>query len=428
MLSISEYLKKHMSNTPDTDELIKRCVKVCKAKPESVARILRNLKRTETVETPKTEINVDYAENNATVTTKSLNIKTLDDALRVSSVDLSKWDVDRYVINSWEVTMGKNNTDTNRPETYTNYQVKAWLKRKIINPLQIAIEEFFKRYRPITCPAIRYPEIKDAKMLEICLFDHHFGCLAWRMETGVDYDLKIAKILYQNAITDLFNKSQHLHFEEIVLPIGSDFFHINDITNETPKNKNKLDTDARLAKVFECGIEAAVKGIETCLQKAPVHVLWVPGNHDGQTSYYLCQVLKHHFLNNKSVTVDVSPKARKYKKFGTSLIGYTHGDEEPWSKLPTLMADECRKQWGETQFHEWHVGHNHKKKEMQFVSADSYGSITVRMIQSLCGTDAWHYKKGYVNGNRAAEAFVWSKEQGLHGYFNSNLINKGEVL
>ena len=42
------------------------------------------------------------------------NIKTLDDALKAADVDLTAWDVDRYVVNSWGGEQ-------------VSYQVKAWL-------------------------------------------------------------------------------------------------------------------------------------------------------------------------------------------------------------------------------------------------------------------------------------------------------------
>jgi hypothetical protein len=364
----------------------------------------------------------DCSGDKATLTTRSLNIKTLEDALNCSNVDLESWEVDHYIINSWEVTMGCLTSGSNKPETFTNYQVKVWLKRKVIQPLEIAIENIFKTFKPTKYPKVLFKEIDDPHLLEICLFDHHFGKLAWYHETNNDYDLKIAKKVYQNGVFELLNKVQNFNIEEICLPIGQDFFHVNNPEGLTPKGKINLDTDGRLAKVFETGIEACIKAIETCLQIAPVSIIWVPGNHDPETSYYLCKVLQHHFLLNKNFSIDVNPTIRKYKQYGISLIGFTHGSEEPIKSLPTIMADEKKDEWSKTIYHEWHTGHFHKKKEMNFLNADSFGSTIVRTLPSLSGTDHWHYKKGFVKGHRAAECYLWSKEKGYTGHFSSNIL------
>ncbi|MDF1513558.1 MAG: hypothetical protein P1S60_07100 [Anaerolineae bacterium] len=62
--------------------------------------------------------------NGATVTAKSHFIpKTLEDLIKVCKIDLSVWEVDHYIANSWSVTTGDG-------DSYPNYQVKAWLIRK----------------------------------------------------------------------------------------------------------------------------------------------------------------------------------------------------------------------------------------------------------------------------------------------------------
>lgn len=430
---VNDWLEKHKSKYGTREELVKKCMKTCSVQRETVLKKLRKLEKS-SIPLPndqdeqkkaktRDEVEIDLGRENGTVTTRSLNIKTPAQALKVSEIDLEKWEIDRQVVNTWEVTMGAQKTATGKAETYTNYQVKVWLRRKVVPELEIAIGNLLNRYKPTAYPKIKRVKQKNPNMLEVCLFDHHFGKLAWRKETGLDYDLKIARSLYHSALCDLLNKTNSFEIEKIVFPIGQDFFHINDPTNLTPKGKNKLDTDGRLAKVFEYGIEACIKAVETCLTVAPVEIIWVPGNHDPETSYYLCKVLQAHFRTLTDVNVDVAPHSRKYKRYGVSLIGYTHGDEEPHRDLPHVMADEKKKDWAETEFHEWHIGHLHKKKQTYYTGSDTYGSTAVRVLPSLTGADYWHYKKGYVKGNRAAEAYIWNKVTGYVGHFSTNLID-----
>lgn len=69
-------------------------------------------------------------------------LKTLEDALHFCEADLEKFEVDRYIFNSWDVTMKQLQPDkTVKPIKATNYQVKVWFKKII--PIQIR-EPFLK--------------------------------------------------------------------------------------------------------------------------------------------------------------------------------------------------------------------------------------------------------------------------------------------
>lgn len=370
------------------------------------------------------EVDVSLGDKGGTLTTVSLRIKTLDEALRVSKVDLKVWEVERFVINSWEVTIGRKNNDKVKPATYTNYQVKAWLRRKCPTPMEISIERLLVQMKRSSRPAPRIrPETEHGRfMLEVSLFDAHFGLLAWRRETGDDYDLKLAENAYAETMEDLLQKTRGCQPEKILLPFGNDFFHVNNPEGVTPTAHNVLDVDGRLCKVVETGERALIHAIDRCLKLAPVHVVWIPGNHDPETSYFLCRTLKAWFHNNPNVIVDVEPPTRKYVNYGCNLIGFTHGNEERHADLPTIMATEQREIWGKMRHCEWHLGHYHKKKETRFMAGDTFGGVSVKVLPSISGTDAWHFKKGYVKGHRMAEAFLWDYERGLAAtYVSENL-------
>ena len=114
----------------------------------------------------------------------------------------------------------------------------------------------------------------------------------------------------------------------------------------------------------------------------------------------------------------------KYIQFGEVMVGYTHGSEEKEASLPILMAGEEKEMWGRTTFHEWHLGHFHRKRNMKYTVLDKAQmvneehSVTVRYLSSLTGSEEWHYKKGYIGTVKAGEAFVWNDEAGLVGNLN----------
>jgi len=152
----------------------------------------------------------------------------------------------------------------------------------------------------------------------------------------------------------------------------------------------------------------------------PIDVINIPGNHDFERSFYLGKYLSAWFNNDPQVSVDTHASPRKYYHFGQLLLGLTHGNEEKENSLPMLMATDIhsKSMWSETKFHEWHVGHVHRKKNIRFDINKSRElnedlGVTVRYLSSLSGTDEWHHKKGFIGNNKAADAFIWNYDSGL---------------
>jgi hypothetical protein len=371
------------------------------------------------------------SQNRATLTLESLTITTLEQALEVSNVDMTQWKVDRYTIGSWQVTLkmkrvvgkdAKGNPITeDYPKTVTMYKIQVWLVKLHNMEWVEAIRNLIKEVPKIKTPKRIEPFIEenDRYLLEVALFDVHFGMLAWDKETPHDYDLDITEKLFLYAVQDLLNKSAGYKPSRIIFPFGNDFLHIDDPTNLTPQNRNPLDVDSRLIKIYQKAKLAVIKAIDYCRQVAPVDVVWIPGNHDPNVSYYLCDVISEVFADDEHVTVDVGPKWRKFYPWGDSLLAFTHGVEEPLRDLPSIIATEEPQLWGNSKYREIHIGHKHRKQEMRWVNVDTHAGTVVRMIPSIATEDAWHYRKGYIKGYHAAESYIWDKNFGVIGQFTS---------
>jgi len=371
------------------------------------------------------KVETDFKGDSGTITTKSLNIKTAEEAAKYAEIDFDKWYIDRSTVSTSEMTVGSKKSGTGKPETYTNYHIKIWVKRK--SEKHLSFENLIERLNTQSIETPHRPTPKGEIMMVPSLVDHHFGMLAWGKETGEgDYDLKIAESLYLDAVNEGIDTLKEYEIAKILFPVGSDLFHINSPDNSTPKNNNLLDVDSRLIKVFETGKWAVIKAIERCKQVAPVKIMWIPGNHDPETSYFLCQVIEAFFNNDDDVEVDVGPASRKFEKWGITLLGMTHGSEESVKDLPRIMADSCPEWWACCRHKEWLIGHTHKKKEMSFIGVDTIGSTMVRLLPSLSKIDEWHYSKGYVGGEKAMEVLAYDTK-GLKGYFpiyQRNLLDK----
>lgn len=347
-------------------------------------------------------------------------IKTLEELISESKTDLEIWKIDRHIINKWDTTIG------NFGDAYIsqNFQVKAFLsvREEAVQAFN-AVEkykELIAEYQPVETKAIEYSKKTESNLLEVSIYDLHIGKLCWAGETGENYDVKIAQKRFIEAIEKLIARATAFDFERILFVVGNDFFNVDTIWNETTEG-TKQDEDLRWQKTFRLGHQLLINGIDYMKQFAPVDVKVIPGNHDFTRSFYLGETLSAWYRLDDHVTVDNEANPRKYYHYGEVLIGLTHGNNEKEINLGLTMAHEAKEMWSETSFHEWHLGHFHKKKAVKYTILDENVGITVRYLSSLSGKDSWHHKKGYIGSNKAAEAFLWNAETGLIGQFNVNL-------
>ena len=402
--------------------------------------IIGNNTQTNT-EKPVSDGGVKYTENGDTAEaiweTKGIgpypknHIKTLEDLLKAANVDLKLWQVTNHSVNKWDVTSWK----TKKAETVQNFQVKASLKRIEQEFRARQVEDVYKKlletYQPPTnLITAKFPHVSENNLLEVSIFDLHLGKLAWAGETGENYDTKIARERFMYSIKTLLNSAEKFTFNKILFPIGSDFFNSDSLHNTTTKGTPQ-DEDLRWQKTFDVGIELLIDGIELLKQTgAPIDIIIIPGNHDFQRSYYMGSCLKAWFKDDGMVNVDNGASPRKYYVFGDVLLGFTHGNEEKESALPLIMAKDTASKslWSSTKFHEWHVGHKHRKSRVNYtilekdVTLNEDLGVTIRYLSSLTGTEEWHHRKGYIGQLKAADAFIWNDKTGLVAHLNSNII------
>jgi hypothetical protein len=234
--------------------------------------------------------------------------------------------------------------------------------------------------------------------------------------------MKIAIKRYNDAVASLLNHVSNYReqIHEILLPVGNDLFNIDNKNNMTTAGTPQ-HVDSRWQQMFRKTKDLMLMTIDTLSTIAPVKVVMVSGNHDYQTVFYLGEVLAAWYNTNSRVTVDNSASLRKYYRYGTNLIGFTHGDQEKHLDLPYLMSEERKLDWAETAYREFHLGHFHKRKTISFVDVDENRGVKVRVLPSLSGTDAWHHSKGY-RSMKSAVAFLYDKNNGLVAEFNHNVI------
>jgi hypothetical protein len=350
---------------------------------------------------------------------QSKRIKTLDDLIKVAKVDLTKYDIERHVVNKWETAAFDKTHD--KIVTEELWQVKVWLKPKNLLPQQmedvaksllarLAKQRAVKTVRPLRAMA------KDQTMLEMGVHDLHMGKYASALETGKSWNMDDTEKAFKDAVSYLLNKAARMErIEKIIWPVGQDAMHVTDIHNRTI-NGTPVDAAGRYFEVYERLVASYVWAMEQSVQVAPTEFVYVPGNHDFVSSWHAAKQLDAYFRSTKHAVVNAGASPRKYVEYGVNLLGMTHGDNEQLNTLPVLMAHEHAEAWGRTKFKEIHIGHTHKMK----ILGESYAGVRIRVLPSLSGTDAWHHTKGF-KGRQASEAYLWNKQHGYSGHLSFNI-------
>lgn len=351
---------------------------------------------------------------------KSPRIKTLDDLIKAAEIDTALYEVERHVINKWESAAFDKNK--NKMITEELWQVKVWLKPKnlIVEKMEQSGERLLERIAAIgktqkKAAKIARGETKDMHMLEMGIVDLHMGKYANALETGSNYDMDIAEKLFNAATDHCLERGSRDKIEKVLWPVGNDAMHFANPQNMTASG-TPMDTAGRYFEVFERLVACYIGGIERSLEVAPVHFIFIPGNHDPLQSYHAARELAAYFRNNKHVTCDIGPKPRKYVEYGINMLGFTHGDKEKMNTLPTLMAKEEPEMWGRTRQREIHIGHTHLMR----IYGESYAGVRIRILPTLTAHDAWHHASGYQD-RRASEAYLWNYEHGYSGHVSYNI-------
>lgn len=341
-------------------------------------------------------------------------ITTLEEFLTFAQIDTCMWEVERHVINKWEVgTTGPDGGVLTAPL----FQIKVFLRRRLVeNKIQDLLEGLLERLKAAApaCPPVIHTG-RGEGMLELSLMDLHLGKLSWAPETGRHYDPQTAEQMFWTALEDLLAKASGCHAEKILFVAGNDFFN-TDAMGRTTTAGTPQDDGLTWKEGFIRGRDLLVRAIDRLRQVAPIHVTCVNGNHDTARVFYLGEVLNAWFSRTQDVTVDNAPTQRKYVHYGKNLIGYTHGNHERHPNLPLLMASEQPQAWASSQHREWHLGHWHIKRHKMFLPIEDQQGVLVRIVPSLCPPDAWHSSMGY-SGRLAAEAYYWHPKDGCVATF-----------
>lgn len=342
-----------------------------------------------------------------------------DLVLKKLGYDPVEWEMVMMTFANWQM-------HTKEQTTKELYSVKFRIKPRIKTAtnedyIQLAIDNAKENIKPLKLEKVKKKtNVDNDLIIEAPAMELHLGKMSHYLETGENYDYKIATERFSDIINEIITMQDITKAGTLFLSIGNDFFNTDTPTYTTTKGTPQ-NNDLRWQKMYLTGLKLYTEALNELRKHFnKIDVGLVVGNHDQQTSFHLFIALMQYFRNEGTINFIEDFKKTQCYKFGKCAIFTNHG-ETNLKRLMKSIPAEFYEEWGTSLYRELHLGHLHK----EVVVDDESGMIT-RRVGSPSGTDEWHYNERFVGSLQKYQVFIWNKEQGLKAihYINFDPVKK----
>lgn len=284
----------------------------------------------------------------------------------------------------WELTNARNNiwnVNSTSQGVQTLFSSKITVKPKGNSFDMNKLLEVVKReVKPIK---VIQPTSSENKLLEIPLFDMHFGI------ADLDY--------YHETYQSIANTINTRKWNTVLFVVGQDLFHNDGFTGKTTSgtmiDKVNMEQAWEDANTFYTGL------IQLALENSKnVKVIYSNGNHDQGICFGFVKTLEAKF---PQADFDSTMKQRKGFSWENVFIGFSHGDKGK-ARLEKNFLREYRTEIANAEVVEVHSGHFHHE-----VTKDDLG-IVLRSLSTKAKTDDYHYDNGFVGAMKRFQLFEFS--------------------
>lgn len=416
-----EYNKKFNENTND-DIIRKRCKRFIKSfsVPKHVNEEKNNNINNDSINTSQSKEWTTYSDD-GTIDAQCIvkySSKVFGDKiamLKYLGYSPKEWEFSYFTTSRWNQSSKKSGTK----DLYAvKYKLKPLNGFKSSDAIKVAKEVFSKEIRPIKVPMLENRKdfkYYNDKLMEIPGIELHLGKLSNEIETGENYDYKIASLKFNNIFIKIIEKQEIEKCRKCLILIGNDFF--NSESDNMTTGKTPQQNDTRYKKLFKIGLELYIKAISTLqVYFEDIDVMLCQGNHARAMEYFLYVALQQYFLNYNSIHFNDNVKETQCYVYGDCALFFNHGDSDLKRTISSIPA-EFYEEWGKTKYRELHLGHLHK----EFTVDDNSGLIT-RRIGSPTNIDEWHYQNRFIGAVKKHQIFIWNNKTGLENiyYINCN--------
>jgi len=308
--------------------------------------------------------------------------KSREYMLTVHGFDPAEWEIVTARNNVWNTSSKRADGDGNSISTLYSSKITVQPKRG-----RFDLDEVLAAcmcVEPLNVPKMRTAQ-ETAGLLEIPYDDMHWGVatLAHYMPTLV-------------ATVGIIREHKR---DEIVLTIGSDLIHCDNLLGTTMKGTVVEEID------FPGAIADALTFYSTLIKEGllfgrRVIVKMKKGNHDATVAFMFCKVLEGMF---PSVEFDLEIRERKVHRYGEVCIGWTHGDKGKSKSYDRIFNAEFP-EFKAASVHEIHGGHYHHE------TAEDVNGVLIRTLPTAGKLDNWHADQGFVGSRRRFQVFEYTRE------------------
>lgn len=308
---------------------------------------------------------------------KNKKVFTDEELLRLHGFDPEIFKLKSITSNEWTTPIAGS--------TYYNYQSKIVAVRK--EP-EISAEDIKKVFESIQPKEIKLSEEEIPKeYLLIPLADMHFG-----LNNQYDY------AALQREIADrIMNR-----YEEILITLHGDYFHVDNFMNTTEKGTKVDDVD--FSQSIKDGLNFIAPLLELALKNSPtVKVTYLKGNHAPSIDFMFMFALEKLY---PQVIFDEKIEEFKHVWLGQHSIFLHHGDKvKSPTKLHQIMVSKFRKEWGESKSCYLITGHLHHEKSL------SFAGVTWYQLQSPSKSTKYEEDNGFDTSESGQMLFEFTEHK-----------------
>lgn len=303
--------------------------------------------------------------------------------LRAHGYDPEEWELVSARNNIWNVYSQKDGINT-------LYSSKITVKPLVNKFDPKRLVEKLEKFEPVKLKINKNNFEKSEGLLEIPLFDQHFGV--------TDYDY------YKPTQEKIAQKILSKKRDEILFVVGQDLMHNDGFTSQTTNGTviEKVDME----QAWEDASNFYRPLIELSLENSNnVKIIYSAGNHDEAMSWCFVKYLKALY---PMCDYDDSLEEHKLHIYGDNAIGFTHGDkggQKARNEVHNIFSALYPTEWGQAKNREIHMGHFHIED-----AKDKFGTM-VRTLATKNKTDEWHKRNGFVGGHKRFMLFEYSRKQ-----------------
>ena len=318
-----------------------------------------------------------------------------------------EWEIISWTFGKWETAIkgeGLKEQTTFRAKIKPRIKIITKEENEEIVKKVVSNIKPIKQIKPIT-------EIKvnNSKLMMLTIADLHLGRYCNKMDTGINYNIEIAKKYFNYIINELINWQEMVKAGYLLYTIGNDFFNCDNVNGTTTKG-TQLMNSCSYREMYKEGLELQINAINKILSLCgfeKIIVQLVQGNHDEMLDYTLYLTLKKIYENNEKVIFgeDYMP-IQKYE-FGNNLIIQQHGDINPnqlINRIPVIYG----KEWSKHSNRYFITNHKHSGKKEETIN-----SINWIQQNTIIPTDTYEYKLGFISEPKDQNIYVFDKTNGL---------------